>query len=66
MGADSSTLQSIESLNTTLEDIEKKLFVIEDVHLHHERRLVVDQESGLFVDPYLALLIVTLQGCWWK
>ena len=42
MGADSSTLQSIESLNTTLEDIEKKLFVIEDVHLHHERTIAHD------------------------
>lgn len=42
MGADSSTLQSIESLNSTLEDIEKKLFVIEDVHLHHERTISHD------------------------
>lgn len=42
MGADSSTLQSIESLNSTLEDIEKKLFVIEDVHLHHERTIAHD------------------------
>ena len=42
MGADSSTLQSIESLNSTLNDIEKKLFVIEDVHLHHERTISHD------------------------
>ena len=42
MGADSSTLQSIESLNSTLEDIEKKLFIIEDVHLHHERTISHD------------------------
>lgn len=42
MGQDSSTLQSIESLNSTLEDIEKKLFVIEDVHLHHERTISHD------------------------
>jgi hypothetical protein len=43
MGADSSTLQSIESLNSTLEDIEKKLFIIEDVHLHHERAISHDE-----------------------
>jgi hypothetical protein len=43
MGADSSTLQSIESLNSTLEGIEKKLFVIEDIHLHHERTISHDE-----------------------
>ena len=43
MGQDSSTLQSIESLNSTLEDIEKKLFIIEDVHLHHERTISHDE-----------------------
>lgn len=39
MGAESSTLQSIESLNTTLSEIERKLGVVEDVHLHHERTI---------------------------
>lgn len=42
MGAESSTLQSVESLNSTLQDIEEKLFRIEDIHLHHERTLATD------------------------
>jgi hypothetical protein len=41
MGASSST-QSIESLNSTLENIDQKLFVIEDVHLLHERAISLD------------------------
>lgn len=47
MGADSSTLQSIESLNSTLEGIEKKLFIIEDIHLHHER--VISQDNSVLI-----------------
>lgn len=42
MGADSSSLQSIESLNSTLNNIENKLFEIEDIHLHHERTIAID------------------------
>lgn len=42
MGAESSTIQSIESLNSTLSDIERKLGVVEDVHLHHERTICQD------------------------
>ena len=42
MGAESSSLQAIESLNSTLDGIEKKLGVIEDVHLHHERTICHD------------------------
>jgi hypothetical protein len=42
MGAESSSLQAIESLNSTLSGIEKKLGVIEDVHLHHERTICHD------------------------
>jgi len=47
MGADSSTLKSIESLNATLDGIEKKLFVIEDVHIHHER--VISQDDSIII-----------------
>jgi hypothetical protein len=39
MGAETSTLQSIESLNKTLTDIENKLGIVEDIHLHHERSI---------------------------
>jgi hypothetical protein len=42
MGAETSTLQSIESLNKTLTDIETKLGVVEDIHLHHERSICHD------------------------
>ena len=42
MGAESSTLESINSLNHTLADIERKLGVVEDVHLHHERTICQD------------------------
>lgn len=42
MGAESSTLQSIESLNQTLSDIERKLGIVEDIHLHHERNIFCD------------------------
>ena len=42
MGAETSTLQSIESLNATLNDIETKLGVVEDIHLHHERTICHD------------------------
>ena len=42
MGAESSSLQAIESLNETLSGIERKLGVIEDVHLHHERTICHD------------------------
>lgn len=39
MGADSSTLQGIESLNSTLSEIESRLFDVEDIQLHHEAAL---------------------------
>lgn len=39
MGTGTSTLQSIESLSSTLSDIERKLAVIEDSQLHHERTI---------------------------
>jgi hypothetical protein len=42
MGADSSTLSSIESLGSTLTEIERKLGAIEDAHLHHERTICHD------------------------
>ena len=42
MGAESSSLLAIESLNSTLTNIEKKLGVIEDVHIHHERTICHD------------------------
>ena len=42
MGAESSSLQAIESLNDTLSNLERKLGVIEDVHLHHERTICHD------------------------
>jgi len=42
MGAESSSLRAIDSLNETLSNIEYKLGVIEDVHLHHERTICHD------------------------
>ena len=42
MGADSSTLKSIDSLSSTLTDIEKRLTQIEDVQIHHERTIALD------------------------
>jgi hypothetical protein len=42
MGADSSTLQSIQTLDDTLGSIERRLFNIEDIYLHHERAVVED------------------------
>lgn len=47
MGAETSTLQSIESLNATLSDIENKLGVVEDIHLHHERNICQDDSVVL-------------------
>jgi len=41
--AESSTLQSVESLSATLDEINKKLIVIEDTHLHHERVTCTDE-----------------------
>ena len=41
--AESSTLQSVESLSATLDDINKKLIAIEDIHLHHERVTCTDE-----------------------
>lgn len=42
MGADSSTLSHIESLNSTLSELEKKMFYMEDFVLHHERTIAKD------------------------
>jgi hypothetical protein len=42
MGAETSTLASIESLSASLGDIERKLAVLEDAHLHHERTICHD------------------------
>jgi len=46
--AESSTLQSVESLSTTLDEINKKLVVIEDIHLHHERITCTDETIIVF------------------
>jgi hypothetical protein len=48
MGADSSTLQSIESLNGTLNDIERKLFLVEDAHLHHDQTIARDDSIVVY------------------
>jgi hypothetical protein len=45
MGADTSTLQSIDALSTTLADIESKLTTIENVHLHHEKTISHDNKA---------------------
>lgn len=45
MGADTSTLQSIDSLSLSLFEIEKKLTSIEAVHLHHERTISHDNKT---------------------
>lgn len=47
MGAESSTLQSVESLNQTLLNVEQRLFDIENFHLHHERNVTL--ENQLFI-----------------
>ncbi len=41
--AESSTLQSVESLSATLDEINQKLIAIEDIHLHHERIVCTDE-----------------------
>ncbi len=45
MGADTSTLQSIDALSTTLSEIESKLSIIENVHLHHEKTISHDNKA---------------------
>ena len=42
MGAETSTLQSIDSLSKTLIDIEQKLSNIETLQFHHERTIALD------------------------
>lgn len=42
MGAETSTLASIDSLSASLLEIERKLVVIEDTHTHHERTICHD------------------------
>lgn len=67
MGAESSTLSAIDSLGNTLSDIERKLGVIEDVHLHHERTICHDNAvlvSGKMIQtrPRVNLIIGPLLG----
>ena len=45
MGADTSTLQSIDALSKSLAEIETKLTTIENVHLHHERTISHDNKA---------------------
>lgn len=59
--AESSTLQSVDSLSTTLDEINKKLIAIEDIHLHHERVTCTDETiiiHGKRVKCYSAVNIV--------
>ena len=41
--AESSTLQSVECLSASLDEINRKLIIIEDIHLHHERVNCTDE-----------------------
>lgn len=67
MGAQNSTLKSIELLSSTLTSIEERLFEIEDVHLHHNQGLV--KNSFLLVsgkqiacNPNVQLLVGPVVG----
>ena len=51
MGADTSTLQSINSLSQSLSDIESKLTAMEAVHLHHER--TISHDNKVFISGKL-------------
>ena len=67
MGAESSSLQAIDSLNDTLANLERKLGVIEDVHLHHERTICHDNTvlvSGkqIVSDPGVDLVVGPIVG----
>lgn len=67
MGADTSTLQSIDSLSKSLFDIENKLTVIENVHLHHERTISHDNKafiSGKLIEcqPGISLVVGPVIG----
>jgi hypothetical protein len=42
MGAENSNLRSIESLNSSLTEIEKRMFYLEGVKFHHERTGAID------------------------
>ncbi len=42
MGAESSSLQAVESLNHSLETIEKQLFTIEDLLFHHQQTSAIN------------------------
>ena len=41
--AESSTLQSVECLSASLDEINRKLIIIEDIHLHHDRVHCTDE-----------------------
>ena len=67
MGAESSTLQAVDSLGSTLADIERKLGIIEDVHLHHERTICHDNAvlvSGKMIQcrPGVNLIVGPILG----
>ena len=45
--AESSTLQSVDSLSATLDEINRQLITIEDIHLHHERVSCSDETISI-------------------
>ena len=56
MGTGTSTLSAIESLSSSLQEIERKLAVLEDSHLHHEKTICFDDSvivSGKRIQVYL-------------
>ena len=53
MGAETSTLQSIDSLSSTLQDIEKKLTNIESLHFRHERTIALDNTIMIADKPII-------------
>lgn len=56
MGTGTSTLSAIDSLSSSLQEIERKLAVLEDSHLHHEKTICFDDNvivSGKRIQVYL-------------
>lgn len=67
MGAETSTLQGIDSLSASLLDLERKLTIIEDSHLHHERTITHDNtvlisEKKILCRPGVSLTVGPIIG----
>jgi hypothetical protein len=67
MGGESSTLNSVKCLDTTLESIEERLFDIEDTYLRHENSVVLDNciivaDKVISCNPNVKALVVPILG----